>query len=41
MDPRLLVFGLDTAYAVRHACVPVPLDLLKVQVCFGKLFSDS
>lgn len=35
------MFGLGTAYAVRHACVPVPFDLLKVQVCFGKLFSDS
>lgn len=39
MDPGLLVFGLDAAYAVKHACMP--LDLLKVQVCFGKLFSDS
>lgn len=35
------MFGLDTASAVKRACVPVPLDLLKVQVCFGKLFSDS
>lgn len=42
MDTGLLVFVLDTVYAAKHACVPVPLDFLKVQVCFGNLlFSDS
>lgn len=32
------MFGLDTAYAVRHACVPVPFDLLKCRFVLESFF---
>lgn len=38
MATGLLVFVLDTAYSVKHDCVSVPLNFLKVQVCFGNHF---
>lgn len=42
MDTGLLGFALVTAYAANRACVPVPEDFQKVQVCFGNLsFSNS